>query len=191
MAAGDPVVLGFDGSWSGDSTGIVGCTIPHTTRPKPYLFVVASWEKPKKAQDWRVPVLQVEDVIRQACTHLNVREVACDPFRFERSLETLEQEGLPIVEFRTNDLRRIIPACQTFQDAVLDEMLAHDGDPRLARHVTNAVVKTDNKGPRIVKESKGSTRYIDLSVAAVIALYRALQMEAEAPQPRVYDLEDY
>jgi phage terminase large subunit-like protein len=47
--------------------------------------------------------------------------------------------------------------------------LAHSGDPDLARHVGNAVVKNDSRGHRIVKEHKDSTRRIDLAVAAVMA----------------------
>jgi phage terminase large subunit-like protein len=43
----------------------------------------------------------------------------------------------------------------------------------LTRHLSNAIVKTDNLGPRIVKESRNSPRKIDAAVAAIIALDRA------------------
>jgi len=58
------------------------------------------------------------------------------------------------------------PATQRFGEAVLNRTLTHSGDPDLARHVGNAVVKNDSRGHRIVKEHKGSTRRIDLAVAA-------------------------
>jgi phage terminase large subunit-like protein len=43
----------------------------------------------------------------------------------------------------------------------------------LARHLSNAVTKTDNIGVRIVKENRASARRIDAAVAAVIAVDRA------------------
>ena len=47
------------------------------------------------------------------------------------------------------------------------------GDPRLARHVANTVLKMDSRGSRIVKESPHSPRKIDLAVGAVMAVDRA------------------
>jgi phage terminase large subunit-like protein len=51
--------------------------------------------------------------------------------------------------------------------------LTHDGDPDVARHVSNAVTKTDARGVRITKDSKHSRRHIDLAVAMVMAVDRA------------------
>jgi phage terminase large subunit-like protein len=45
--------------------------------------------------------------------------------------------------------------------------------PRLARHLANAVLKTDSRGSRIVKESPHSPRRIDLAAAAVMAVDQA------------------
>ena len=60
--------------------------------------------------------------------------------------------------------------------------LTHSGDPRLARHITNAVLKVDSRGQRIAKDHKGSSRKIDLAVAAIMALDRA------AAAPPTYDV---
>uniref|UniRef100_UPI0007734219 terminase large subunit domain-containing protein n=1 Tax=Dietzia cinnamea TaxID=321318 RepID=UPI0007734219 len=45
----DRVVLAFDGSASGDSTALIGCTVDD-----PHLFVVGLWENPGDPR-WRVP----------------------------------------------------------------------------------------------------------------------------------------
>ena len=93
------------------------------------------------------------------------------------------------MEFPTNALTRIVPACQEFYTAVIDGTLTHDGDQRLALHVGNAVVKQDQHGPRIVKESRSSARKIDLAVAAVVAHNRALwhaSHPATVPVARFY-----
>lgn len=175
---GTSIVLGFDGSYSGDSTGIVGVTVS----AKPHMWVVDAWEKPADAgKEWRVPIADVEQAIRQACATWNVAEVACDPYRWQRSMQALEDEGLPIVEWPTSSPARMVPACAGFFDAVMDSRITHSGDPRLVRHFQNCTVKRDRLGPRIVKDAKESPRKIDLAVCAVIGLERALaRREAEA-----------
>jgi phage terminase large subunit-like protein len=67
----------------------------------------------------------------------------------------------------------MVTACAKFFDYVTDERMTHDGNPLLARHLSNAVTKSDALGVRIVKENRNSSRRIDAAVAAVIALDRA------------------
>ena len=178
VADGERIVLGFDGSYSGDSTGLVGCTLDG------HLFVVAAWERPAGDHGWRVDIGEVEQTIRDACARWKVVEVACDPFRWARSMQMLEEEGLPIVEWPTSSPARMVPACAEFYDAVMDSRISHDGDPRLVRHVRNAVVKRDRFGPRIVKDARESPRKIDLAVCAVIAHSRARAYRTAAPTAR-------
>jgi len=182
-------VLGFDGSFSGDATVIVGCTIPKENQ-EPVIFMVKTWEKDEAIHDreWRVNIQEVEQtIIDFTQAHPKVREIACDPYRWQRSMEVLADRGLPIVEFPSTSARRMIPACASLYDAVVDKAMTHDGDPTLARHIDNAVVKTDNLGTRIVKDSRSSQRRIDAAVAAVIAFNRATsgKMEEELV-PQVY-----
>jgi phage terminase large subunit-like protein len=89
-------------------------------------------------------------------------------------MQALEDEGWPIVEWNTGSPARMVPACAKFYDAVMEQRVTHDGDPRLARHVDHCVLKVDAKGPRIVKEHRMSPRKIDLAVCAVIAHDRAV-----------------
>jgi phage terminase large subunit-like protein len=56
----------------------------------------------------------------------------------------------------------------------------------LARHLSNAVIKTDQLGPRIVKENRNSPRKIDAAVAAIIAVDRALTGRIEEPVPEFF-----
>jgi phage terminase large subunit-like protein len=102
-----------------------------------------------------------------------VREVACDPFRWQRSMEVLADAGVPIVEWPSTSAKRMTTACAKFYDAVTLGNLTNDGDPLVTRHFTNAVTKTDNLGTRIVKENRNSNRRIDAAVAAIIAYDRA------------------
>jgi phage terminase large subunit-like protein len=182
------IILAFDGSFSGDASVIVGCTVPEGDE-KPQLFLVKAWEKDLNIHDddWRVDIADVEQTIIRFCQeHPRVREIACDPFRWQRSMEYLEGLGLPIVEWPSTSARRMVPACAKFYDAVVEGRLEHDGNPLLARHINNAVVKTDNLGPRIVKDKRNSARKIDGAVAAVLALDRSTGRLEEQLIPQVY-----
>lgn len=172
------VVLFFDGSWAGDSTALVGATV----EDEPFLFVVDVWENVDDV-DWRVPIPDVEARIEQACRELPVVEVACDPYRWQRSLQALEQDGLPMVEWPMN-LARVVPAWTSFSEAVMDGRLSHDGDPRLARHIENMVLKRDQRGVRPVKESKSSRRHIDLGICAMGAHDRAVARHRMVPETK-------
>ena len=99
-------------------------------------------------------------------------------------MQVLADQGLPIVEWPSSSPARMVPACAKFYDAVVEQRLQHDGDPTLARHLDNAVVKNDRLGPRIVKENRQSPRKIDAAVAAVLAYDRATvaRMEEVVPQ---------
>ena len=88
-------------------------------------------------------------------------------------MQVLMDDGLPIVEFPSTSARRMIPACQKVYDSVTEGTLTHSGDPLLSRHIDNCVLKVDNLGARIVKESRASSRRIDAAVAFVIAYDRA------------------
>jgi phage terminase large subunit-like protein len=169
------MVLGVDGSFSGDTTAIVGVTIPKTPEDKPHVFLVQAWEKqPNDSDDWRVDTIEVEETIKIFCQkYKGVKEVAFDPFRWQRSMQILMDEGLPVVEYPSTSARRMVPATQKVFDAVTEATLTHDGNPLLARHIDNCVLKIDNLGARIVKESRNSNRRIDAAVSFVIAFDRA------------------
>lgn len=163
------VVLGFDGAYNGDCTGLVACDLHG------HLEVIALWEKPPDESDWRVPIEEVEDTIRATCLKMPVLEVVCDPYRWQRSMQVLENEGLPMTEF-PQSAARMVPACTRFYDSAINGKLSHDGDKNLARHVNNAAVKVDRLGPRIVKQHKTSSHHIDLAVAAVMAYARSAHL---------------
>jgi phage terminase large subunit-like protein len=168
---GAEIVVGFDGSYSGDSTAVVGATVEEV----PHLFVINAWERPDGAKNWRVDIPDVEQEIRNTCGFWQVLQVGCDPFRWQRSLAVLEEEGWPIIEWPSHVPSRMVPACAQFYDAVVNDGLTHDGDERLARHIANAIVKIDARGPRITKDHKDSDRHIDLAVAAVLAFDLAVR----------------
>jgi len=183
-----PVIVGFDGSFNGDCTVLAYVTVP-TDDQVPHVGLIRVWEKqPEDTDDWRVSTSEVEDEIIQFCQKYNVKEIACDPFRWQRTMEAMQDRGLPIVEYPSSSPSRMVQASSKFYTAVTEGNLTHDGNPTLARHLTNAVIKIDRLGPRIVKEHRGSPRKIDAAVAAVMAFDRATvgRVEAEELTPQFF-----
>jgi phage terminase large subunit-like protein len=176
IADGAEVVIALDGSFSRDCTALVVATVD----PRPHVELYRLWEAPEGARDWRVPVVQVEDAIRAACSRWRVLEVAADPYRWQRSLEVLDGDGLPVHEFFQN-AARMGPATARFYQLVVDGVLTHDGSSALARHVANAILREDSRGARLAKEHKDSKRRIDAAVAAVMAVHRAAELADTAP----------
>jgi phage terminase large subunit-like protein len=169
IEAGSRVVLSFDGSFNNDCTALSVVTVEE----HPHIDVAALWERPDDAGDeWQVPVLDVEAAIREACRRWQVVEIVCDPFRWARTYQVLEGEGLPIVEYPQTPAR-MTPATDRFFKAVVNRQATQSGDKRMARHLDNCVLRTDSRGSRLAKESKASRRRIDLAVTAVMGLDRA------------------
>jgi phage terminase large subunit-like protein len=214
---GEEVVLAFDGSYNNDATGLIvvrpgeplnwdpndpqHADLDEDERDQlwaehnaglrmPHVDVVQLWERPKDAPpDWVVPILEVEDTIRAACRRWQVREIVCDPARWARSYQILEAEGLPVVDYPQSP-KRMVPATQQFFEAVMNQRMTQSGDPRLARHIANAVTKATSGGRMIYKESKGSPRKIDLAVAAIMGLNRASRPPERKPEPQFWSWAD-
>ena len=184
LTSDEPVILGFDGSFSGDATVLVGVTVEQN----PHVFMIQAWEKqPADPDDWRVDQLEVENKIIEFCDAHNVKEIVCDPFRWQRTMQVLDERGLPVVEFNSSSPARMVPACAQFYDAVVNAKLTHDGNPLLTRHFQNAVIKTDRLGPRIVKEHRASPRKIDAAVASIIGFSRATLPIEEPVVPQFFN----
>lgn len=168
VPAGSDVVLALDGSFNSDATGVLVATVGMA----PHMDVVGLWEPPVGDPAYRVPVEEVEDVIRAAAKRWNVVEIIADPFRWTRTLQILAKEGLPVVEFPWST-SRITPATTDFYSACIGGALSHSGDKDFARHIGNAVVNESERGVRLDKSRRGSTKHIDLAACAVMAHSRA------------------
>jgi phage terminase large subunit-like protein len=168
---GNEVVLSFDGAYSGtDCTVILAATVS----PKPHMDIVGVWQRPNYADtDWRAPVLEIEQAIRDACKRWTVLEIAADPYRWQHSLEVLKAEGLPCVEFPQSP-SRMCAATSDFLSACVNDKLTHSGNPALAAHLGNAVLFEDNRGARMIKASRSRhAGKIDAAICAVMGHSRA------------------
>ncbi len=184
VPAGSRVVLGFDGSASGDSTALVGCVLPTSDSP-PHLLVLDVWANPGRL-DWRVPRAEVGAVVEAAFARYDVLELACDPWGWRSELESWSAlwPGR-IVEYNTAAASRMGPATDRFYAAVAEQAISHDGDERLAAHVAHCIAKSTPHGDVVVKDKRMSTRKIDAAIAAIIAADRAAFHAAPRPSRTV------
>ncbi len=162
-----PITAGFDGSASGDSTALVGCTM------EGHLFLIGLWEN-DGTPDYRVPREQVSAAVDLMFSRYEVLSLACDPWGWRSEIESWgKRHGADrVVEYNTGFVGRMAPATDRFWQAVVDHSLTQDGDPRLAAHMSHCVVRATAQGDVIMKDKRGSPRKIDASIAAIIAFDR-------------------
>lgn len=175
---GEDVILAFDGAFSNDSTALIAWLLGGD---KPHLMVVGIWERPDDAeQGWHVPVAEVEQTIIDTFRNSNfqTKEIVFDPARWQRTFMVLDEQGMPVVSY-PNSAERMVPATQKFYEAVVNQSFTHDGDERMARHITNCVTKQSSRGVMVAKAS--SKRKVDAAVAAIFGYDRATQPEEPKP----------
>lgn len=165
---GAAVVLGFDGSASGDSTALVGCTVGE----HPHVFVLDVWANPGDPR-WRVPRAEVDRAVDAAFDRFEVAEMACDPWGWRSEIEAWAARHERVVEWPTNVASRMAPATDRFYQAVRTGALTHDADERLAAHLAHCVAHPTAQGDLVTKDRRNSPRKIDAAVAAIVAVDRA------------------
>lgn len=166
---GSEVVIALDGSFSDDTTAVLVATVG----AEPHVDKVKVWQRPANDDSYRVPVAEVEQTIRDSCRRWKVLEIVADPFRWTRTLQILESENLPVVEFPHSPARLTAATTDLFS-AATNARLTHSGDQTLAEHVAAAVIVEDARGIRLSKASRSrSARKIDLAACLVMAHSRA------------------
>ena len=177
---GAPVVIGFDGSRVNDSTALVMVSIEE----RPIIELVGLWEPHIQSADYRVPILAVEERLRELRSIYQVREIVSDPHGFARTIELLSEEGLPMVE-HPNTRERMAAPIQAFREAVHQGEISHSGDPKLTAHVTNAVMIEHARGISVTKPNAKSRFKIDALICAIMAHGRARHHLTHKPRSNV------
>ena len=175
------IVLGFDGSYSGDSTALVAATVEE----QPHLWLVGLWEHPGGNVPWQVDIDDVESAVFRMFEQYDVVEMSADPpfwsQQLQRWAELFGEDR--VIAFNTFVRKRMAAACSAFYQAVTQQALTHDGASGMARHLDSAVLKETAQGAYITKESKQSPRKIDAAIACVISYNRAAWHHANPKRP--------
>jgi hypothetical protein len=139
---GAKITLGFDGSLTDDSTGIIGTEVETGIQ-----WPVGKWEKPQDSRiPWQVPKADVMAVFDEAFAMWDVLLVYGDPSKWESEMAELAGRygSKRIVMWPTTYYRKMATALKTYSGAIDSGRAKNDGDAAFARHIGNAQKKTQN-----------------------------------------------
>lgn len=178
LAPDEQIVLGFDGGKTDDSTALVAIRVQDRTA-----FVLGVWERPDgpAGEFWEVNREEVDARVREAFLLYDVKAFYADVALWESYIAEWTRdyaERLAVKAPGTSgaiawDMRRSLKdvtyAHERLMRAVFDRKLHHDGDRMLRRHALNARRRANNYGVSFGKESRESTRKVDLYAALMLA----------------------
>lgn len=186
VEAGERIGVGFDGSISGDSTVLVGCTADG------FEFLIQSWDRPVGDRSWKVPRLEVHEKLAETFALFDVGRVLCDPPHWQSEVDEWAQlyGDEVVLALETNSSRRFAPPCDRWVTALAEGSLTYQPHEVLTAHVLAMARKkvrladADDDGRTAYVFVKSDTRKIDAGIAAVLAFEAAMTMSApEAPPP--------
>lgn len=118
-----------------------------------------------------VDLTSVEAHIRELCARHQVREVAFDPTFGRHMMASLEEDGLPVTEFRQGWVT-MAPAVKELERIILARQFRHGGNPVLRWNFENIQLRVDPAGNRSFHKGKSGNK-IDGAVACAMAVARA------------------
>jgi phage terminase large subunit-like protein len=114
----------------------------------------------------------IEDHIREDARRFNVLNAGFDPWQASAIIQRLQQDGLPVVEFRQT-VQNMSEPMKELEALVLQGRFHFDGDPVLTWMISNVVCHVDAK-ENIYPRKERSENKIDGAVALISALGMAL-----------------
>ncbi len=108
--------------------------------------------------------------VAQICSEFDVVSIAADRWRLADFRQIAEDEGVnlpPLLEFGQG-FKDMSPALDTFETAILNRTVQHNGHPVLTWCASNAVTDIDPAGNRKLNKARATGR-IDVVLAAVMA----------------------
>ncbi len=194
---GRPCYAGLDLSSTQDLTALV-LVFPPVLPDEPYSILPFAWV-PEETVDIRskkdhvnydlwarqgfiqttegnvVDYDHIERFILSLREMYDIREIAYDRWNAQQLVNHLADEGIPMVPFGQGFVSMSNPT-KDLMRLTLEKKLAHGGHPVLRWCMDNVVVQTDPAGNIKISKAK-ATEKVDLAVALVMALDRALRNE--------------
>ena len=115
----------------------------------------------------------IEAFIEELGMRFNIREIAFDRWGAVQMVQNLEGMGFTVVPFGQG-FASMSPPTKELMKLVLEERIAHGGNPVLRWMMDNIVVRTDPAG-NIKADKAKSTEKIDGCIALIVALDRAIR----------------
>jgi phage terminase large subunit-like protein len=173
---GSEVILGVDASIRHDTT----CVAMVRRVRDIYHAEFRVWQ-PTRGNE--VQMQNVMDHIRDLGQRYRVKGVAYDPQFMHHAAQTLQGEGMEMIEWR-QDNARMVPATRTLQEAVIHKKLRHGGHAIARSHALAAEVVETERGIRIKKTASHG------SIDSIVALAMAVDWASRDDKPRRSAYED-
>lgn len=175
---GAEIVLFFDGSKSRDATALLACDIETG-----HVFTLGVWEPDPNDDLDTVDAADVDRAVIKAFERYKVLAFFGDvkewesytltewPLRYKDDLQFWAvpngKPPAPIAWDMRNHATEFAAAAEACHAEIIEGEFTHDGDSRVARHITNARRRPHKEYVSIGKESKDSPRKIDAAVCVI------------------------
>lgn len=182
LEPGDRITLGFDGSLSGDGTAIVAFRLSDRS------FHVLHYQEPTKDPEWRVDEEEVDDQFRLAMERFTVWGAACDVHPFESWVyawnrdfgDTMKVESSskgPLVRDNRSERKDLTLGFMSLVGEIDSGKVLFLPSYRTKQHWLNAKKAENRYGFSFRKETKNSTKRVDIVAACLMAYLIAEKIE--------------
>lgn len=134
----------------------------------------------------------IRDDINADAERFFIKQVSIDPYRASQFTNDLMTDGFNVEYFKQGGAT-MGPATADVERLILDDKVAHDGNPITAWMMSNVQIVYDRTGNPLPTKSDGGTgqlgkvRYkIDGVIAMIMAVYSAAT-DPDKPRPSVYE----
>lgn len=184
LQPGDRITLGFDGSLSGDGTAIVGFRLSDRS------FHLIHYQEPNKDPEWRVDEEQVDEEFRIAMGRYKVWGAACDVHPFESwvhawnrdfgdAMKVSASSAGPLIRDNRSERRDLTLGCQSLVGEIESGKIHFFPSYRIKAHWLHAKRAENRYGFSFRKETKNSTKRVDIVAACLMAYLIAEKIERE------------
>ncbi|WP_313280476.1 hypothetical protein [Timonella senegalensis] len=172
MEIGKDIVLGFDGSRSGDWTALRAETKDgHRFTPT---YTVGGEERTTvwKPEEWggQIPRSEVHAAVRQLFKKYKIKRFYCDPFDWRTEIEewALEFSDDVVIQWPTNKIDRMWEALVRYRTDMSEGISTHDGENDYILCATNARMSA-KAGDKFILAKPSDHQKIDVLMADVLA----------------------
>ena len=115
---------------------------------------------------------EIEQYIRKTCRDFSVGAVCCDPYNATQLVNSLEDDGLPVMMVRQG-ISHLSPASKETEVWITEGKLVHDGNPFILWQLQNAHVHVDVNDNIKVRKGDDPNLKIDSIIALIMAVSAA------------------
>lgn len=189
LKPGDQIAMFFDGSLNEDHTGLVACRIDDGL-----ISVLGHWD-PKAEESGEIDRDKVNRTVADAFAQYDVvafyadvrfweayvdrwRDEYGDQLVIKASAQTAGKKAHAVAWDMRGKVKEFSEAVEKFEALVRAGEIKHDGNTLLMQHMGNAKRQANKYGYSIRKESRDTSRKIDLAVCAIGACLARWEVRA-------------